>query len=363
MIKRNGNSIRESKKTNHQLDKLSPFVFRIEVKENTGLADEIVSRELSEVFSLQIEFNCFKLPSFAEWLQKLDDQPGDFNLVIYVRNLGEDPLSALWGLRHLKKLDELGIIIEASEPEEKVEVRLDELKLAENSSFRTRAVVEIDCRTEISSLKKLLDRVFLETSASVYLRKKIGHSLNRASEFSSLIANYKDRLLPLVFEDCFPEINPELWLPEISCRGAQGSCFISADGHIYPCRKSRFPEGNILKDRLKEIFESWGSEEIELCLENVAEKRKQLLLPVAGEKPFLIESDLKPIPLFRVREEKQGATLIKGLDGLAVTSKGYEIIRELDRKKTLKSLKKKYGGEAISFIFSLFMSGFLKFEK
>jgi len=342
-----------------------PFIFRVEINRDLDKASKIISAVLPSSSFLVFEVSNGLQPQLLKWLESLEQVPADLSFNLMVRNPGDLSGEILLALRHLRRLNEFEIITGVLENQKESDRIIQALKRAEQSALRTRAVLEIGNEVGTESLQNFLDRLFSQTSAAVSLRRAGSEKLTLPNKWEVLFSGYLKKLHPLSFDECFPEINPRLWLGSISCRGGFGSGYVTAEGILKPCRLSDLVLGNLLKKDLEAIWADFlknrGSSA--LCPLNVFEKRRQMINAPASDQPFVLESGLKPVPLYRIRQGKFGATLIKNLDGLLLTEKGLKIIKEIDGNRTLKALKKKFGDEAVSLVFALFLQGFVRLEK
>ncbi|MBC7361940.1 MAG: hypothetical protein H5U06_06630 [Candidatus Aminicenantes bacterium] len=366
MIFKSQNKYQDLRKSNSFIPPFPrPFIFRVEINKDFDKTGKIISAILPSSSFLVFEVSDGLQPQLLEWLNSLDRRPTDLSFSLLARNPGDLSGQVLLALRHLRRFNELEIIVGASEIEKGSDKIIKALKLVEQSALRTKAVLEIGNEVETGNLKDFLTRLFSQTSTAVALRRAEREKLNLANKWEELVSSYLSNLLPLSFEECFPEINPGLWLESISCRGGFGSGYVTAEGVLKPCRLSDLALGNLLEKDLETIWADFLKirDSSALCPLKVYEKRRQTINAPPPNRPFVLESGLKPVPLFRIRQEKCGATLIKGLDGLMLTEKGLKIIKEVNGNRTLKALKKKFGKEAVSLIFALFLQGFVRLEK
>lgn len=246
-------------------------------------------------------------------------------------------------------------------------------------------------------------------------------SVSISAGLSSWVNELKVRGLVLWLEECFPlvssapdrhldhglniglNLNPNLHPnpnnftkgPMPSCRQAFGSCFIDRNGLVKPCRLSEHLIGDLKQKQLKDILSSFIFSDRHYCflesmpLQSVQSESASApsapstpsapsefsfssrLLPPSFlsapsssfNTPFILDSSLKPVPLFKLLDRDWGATLAYNYDSLVLSHKGARLAGSIDGSHNLRWFKKKFGAKALSFICGLFLKGYIRLEE
>ena len=272
----------------------------------------------------------------------------------------------------------------------------------------------------LASLRDFADKalaVGLETNASVNLTSWVCHHLSelvaeaqdlginhvfcyrcsavsgRQAEASELaqalqvLLSLRRQGISISLGNCVPNCFVNTDSP--GCLGGITSAVVDALGNVYPCGGSSESAGNLLENELTEI---WRSEVMEKWREALPEEcahcAKAELCPGGcraiasrGEAKcdplirrafsedaeelheVVLEEDLCPVPCYAVRAEEFGWTLMRGERVIPVSFQAQEILRLFDGEHTLAQIERQCGTAALSFVYSLYVRGFVEFSE
>lgn len=200
------------------------------------------------------------------------------------------------------------------------------------------------------------------------------------------IEELRDQNLPVTMANCLPQC---FYPTDFKCLAAISFCAIDPLGNVRPCNFTNFIMGNILKESLKEIWESkqirqWLnkiSKECEKCdflpdchggckafSTNLGISKDPLMsfhenLPVKNitdKKILSLPEEALPVPNFTAKKEKFGMVLI--LDGniIPISHKAVEIIKYYNGKTSIGDIQNKFGLPAVQLTESLYKKGFIR---
>lgn len=180
------------------------------------------------------------------------------------------------------------------------------------------------------------------------------------------------------FPNCFSG------LQERSCLAGVVAAFIDARGDLYPCRGSQCRVGNVVSGDLESLWQDpalaeWRGTLPPQCLEcanrelcpggNRAVGGEEQGDPLIGEAlpsavealhEVVLEEDLCPKPLYATREEDFGWVLMRANQVIPVSFKAGEVLALFDGNHSLAEVERRFGAAALSFIYSLYVRGFVK---
>ena len=188
---------------------------------------------------------------------------------------------------------------------------------------------------------------------------------------------------------CFPNCFSGMDTP--GCMAGNVKCAVSCEGKLLPCRYCARTEetGRVTAGKLSEAWETplmrrWraflgsacnGCSRQNLCAGGCparADMEKNCADPLvcmgaAAEENTLqevtLEDELCPVPRYRARKEKFGWLLMRGGRVIPVSFKAEPVLAMLDGKFTLADVEDKFGSGALSFIYSLYVRGFVDFKQ
>jgi len=198
------------------------------------------------------------------------------------------------------------------------------------------------------------------------------------------ISRLKAQGYPIELGNCFPYC----FYPDLAYGCMAGITFaaISPQGEVRPCSHSPLVAGNLLSEGITPIWKSpalrkWRRKLPQNCLscskitfcpggckaQADLEGCDQLITgPVKDSTGQLLEvnleEDLRPVLSAAQRQEDFGLILIKQQQVIPLTHKGSKLIQQLDGQLSLKQLQQKFGGSALSFIYSLYIRGMVDFK-
>ncbi|MGQ9802195.1 MAG: SPASM domain-containing protein [Candidatus Saccharicenans sp.] len=292
-----------------------------------------------------------------------------------------------------------------------------------SAGLKTGLMLELssDSDMEISDIENLIISARQAGALEIFLRPSLFPSnqpkfenLNGA-DFIDFLTRLNAGGFPLTLEECFPGTWPDLGGLSLNCRQAFGSCFVDRNGLVKPCRLSETVLGDLKQRPLKDIFSEYIFSRRQYCFFASAQLKKNefsysldpefasaltknqnsfsaidsgpthpsthtpfpdqasgLTSPTASfaspeaapsTGPVILDSSLKPVPLFRLLDRPWGATLVHQYDGLILTHKGAGTARFIDGRHNLRWFKKKFGDKILSLIYGLFLKGYLRLEK
>ncbi len=173
------------------------------------------------------------------------------------------------------------------------------------------------------------------------------------------------------------------------CQGGIVTACVDSEGFMLPCRCSSLRAGSLLEHEVtelwrSEIMESWRADIPEACagcahsgmcaggcrsMGKICGCGQDPLIcgPVADKEQFLhevtLEEELCPVPKYSVRDEDFGWALIKANKVIPVTFKAGEVLEKFDGKTSLGEIERELGAPALSFIYSLYVRGFVEFKE
>jgi len=168
-----------------------------------------------------------------------------------------------------------------------------------------------------------------------------------------------------------------------------GATFATIDpyGNVRPCNHSPVVAGNLLKEEITKIWRSRAMKAFRSALPGECRKCRRLSYCPGGCKamagllgvprdPLIrnrvvkeeeaallevtLEDELCPVPRYAVRQEEFGWALIRQSQVIPVSHKAGKVIMTFDGKTDLRTIEKKFGGPALSFIYSLYVRGFVE---
>lgn len=265
----------------------------------------------------------------------------------------------------------------------------------ENIRFAARAGLEVFTNTVLTKFSCEQVEEIITLSQSLGARYAVfnrflggGHPLNptdrQLKKAISLIEKLQKQGTPCRLGNCVPPC-----FIKNSSDGANGgfeSCAISPRGWVRPDNLTSYVFGNIFEQTIEDIWESpraqWYRDQIPLaCLQCAEVNRcrggaksvtiehnlqKDFLMtkPIQRAKPakVVLADDWKPIPYFRVREERFGYLVARYNWSVPVTSDAKPILDAIDGENTLAELHERFGDSAMEFIGQLYEEKCIGFE-
>lgn len=355
-----------------------PLVFRLEWKPGAEWAGSALEEIVAEAHIIQLESVQPLDEEAVGLLQKLDNRPEKFSLKLLLRpgeSMARATAEFIRPLSRLKKLSALIVIISCRTAEKSLQLIKEALSAAASAGLKPGVMTELEPDTPAAELEKLVREVRLSGALGIALRP--ASAANPNPVFGKTLANCLSHLkaegIPVSLEECFPGLEPEPPALEPNCRRAFGSCYIDSLGRVKACRPSGEILGNLRKQKLEEIWSGFLFAE-DLCsraalsaqslkLEENETAEANGMAEVENFSPTILDSSLRPVPLFILKKKKWGAALIKGFDGLVLSPKGEKLVRMIDGKNTLRSIRKKFGPRSAGLIYALFLRGLVRLEK
>lgn len=351
-----------------------PFVFRLEWKPGAEWAGSALEEIIAEAHFIQLEAVQPLDEEVVDLLRKLDDRPEKFSLRLLSRaeDFGAETIKKFIGpLSRLKKLDAVIFVI-SSRSDEPAQAEVSSLlSAAASAGLKPGILVELEPGASVSGLEQLIKNLRLSGAMEIALRptSAVNPHPNFGKNLANCLSHLKSEGIPVSLEECFPGLEP--WPPalEPNCRWAFGSCYLDSQGRVRACRQSREILGDLSRQKLEEIWSGYLLAQ-SVCAE-VGPLKTRDKNELGPEEPGLsmspcpveLDSSLRPVPLFILKDKKWGAALIKGLDGLVLSQKGGKLARMIDGKNTLRSIRKKFGPRSAGLIYALFLMGLVRLEK
>ncbi len=369
-----------------------PFVFRLELSPEVAWAPRLLQEISSSASVIQIEVTGPLTEAVLRLLKQLDDAREPFSLRLLVggddRSVGEcfDPLS------RLKKLAALMFLIKTPVEEAPVAKSKELLAAAASSGLKPGVLIELSPSASLSDLKNFILDVRQAGALEISLRPSLPltapyDEVISEKELSDSLAGLKNYGLPVFLEECFPGqaaastsgLNPDSVTFELNCRRGFGCCYVDRKGLVKVCRQSDRVLGDLARRSPGDIWKEFlyarnicPLSELRRSQDDFGEDKN----PQKNEKadkinnedratrePINLDSCLRPVPLFTLKEKSWGALLIKGLDGVILSPRGAKIAAFIDGQKDLKLLRKKYGTRGVQFVLALFLKGLVRLEK
>lgn len=174
------------------------------------------------------------------------------------------------------------------------------------------------------------------------------------------------------------------------CLGAVVSGAVNARGELIPCSCCHDMVGYSLLEN--EVTPAWRSPQMEAwrndipsvcehcarlsycpggcrtCAEMAGVDKDPLIRkPITSEAPVLrevtLEEELCPTPCYVVREEDFGWALIRANQVIPVSYKAGPVLKLFDGHTTLAQIERQLGAAALSFVYSLYVRGFVEFAE
>ncbi|MBQ7529659.1 SPASM domain-containing protein, partial [bacterium] len=198
----------------------------------------------------------------------------------------------------------------------------------------------------------------------------------------SQVQEYQDLGYNIELSSCFPNCISRQNTQ--NCFAATVSCALNSLGQLSPCRYSGvWSTLNLVDHNLEEVwqdlvFKPWREYKNTKC-----ESCPQSGLCYGGCKLYeddpliyprnmaedqivrdvVLEEGLRPLPLYKVRQEPFGILLMREDRVIPVSEKAAIVLKLFDGEHTLKDIKDKLGFGVIPFIYSLHMRGFVKLQE
>ncbi|MCR4409756.1 MAG: hypothetical protein NUW11_05630 [Candidatus Saccharicenans sp.] len=355
-----------------------PFVFRLEWKPGAEWAGSALEEIIAEAHFIQLEAVQPLDEEVVDLLRKLDDRPEKFSLRLLSRaeDFGAETIKKFIGpLSRLKKLDAVIFVI-SSRSDEPAQAEVSSLlSAAASAGLKPGILVELEPGASVSGLEQLIKNLRLSGAMEIALRPTSAANPhpNFGKNLANCLSHLKSEGIPVSLGECFPGLEPGLSALEPNCRRAFGSCYLDSQGLVRACRQSREILGDLSRQKLAEIWPGYLFAE-DLCsraaltvqslkLEENEAVEANGMAEVENLSPTSLDSSLRPVPLFILKDKKWGAALIKGLDGLVLSPKGEKLARMIDGKNTLRSIRKKFGPRSAGLIYALFLRGLVRLEK
>lgn len=170
------------------------------------------------------------------------------------------------------------------------------------------------------------------------------------------------------------------------CLGGITFAYINAQGQLLPCHHATQAAGSLLDCDLETLWQASALQEwrqalppqcasctrINYCpggcrAAAIANNDGDPLLsvtPIQESEQVIqdvtLEDELCPLPLYIARPESFGWALIKGCRAIPVSHKAGSVLSLLDGKSNLADIEAQFGGVALSFIYSLYVRGFVE---
>ncbi len=169
------------------------------------------------------------------------------------------------------------------------------------------------------------------------------------------------------------------------CLGGIVSAVINEKGDMLPCGGANDVAGSLLEAGVTEVWRSpsmnaWRENlpsaclecsKVDLCPGGCRALREEGGCDPLIRQPFkeevkslhevVLEEDLCPTPRYAVRREDFGWALIRANQVIPVSAKAEPILQRFDGHTTLADIERQVGAAALSFIYSLYVRGFVEF--
>ncbi|RFT14665.1 MAG: hypothetical protein OP8BY_2491 [Candidatus Saccharicenans subterraneus] len=351
-----------------------PFVFRLEWKPGADWAGSALEEIVRDAHFIQLEAAQPLDEEAVDLLRNLDSRPEKFSLRLLSRaeDSGAETAKKFIGpLSRLKKLAAIIFII-SSRSDEPAQTEVSSLlSAAASAGLKPGILVELEPGASVSGLEQLIKNLRKSGAMEIALRPTSAANPhpNFGKNLANCLSHLKSEGISVSLEECFPGLEPGLSALEPSCRRAFGSCYLDSQGRVRACRQSREILGDLSRQKLEEIWSGYLLAQ-SVCAE-VGPLKTRDKNELGPEEPGLsmspcpveLDSSLRPVPLFILKDKKWGAALIKGLDGLVLSQKGGKLARMIDGKNTLRSIRKKFGPRSAGLIYALFLMGLVRLEK
>lgn len=172
------------------------------------------------------------------------------------------------------------------------------------------------------------------------------------------------------------------------CSAGITYCSVDPWGGMRPCDHSPTVVGNLLSTSVQDLWRgksmrAWRNQlpsacrscsKVSYCPGGCRSEAEALQVaadpligkPVGPEEPTLLEVTLEdglcPVPMYAVRQEDFGWSLIRQTQVIPVTHKAGKVLSAFDGKTTLGDIEQQYGAGALSFVYSLYERNFVDFR-
>ncbi|MGB9907023.1 MAG: SPASM domain-containing protein [Candidatus Saccharicenans sp.] len=351
-----------------------PFVFRLEWKPGAESVGSALDEIIAEAHIIQLEAVQPLEEAAVGLLWNLDKRPEKFDLRLLSRaqDFGAETIKKFIGpLSHLKKLAAIIFIIRSRSEEPAWLALYSSLSAAASAGLKPGLLVELESETSFSELEQLIKKARLSGAMEIALRPASPNNgyLAAGKNLGDFLDQLRAEGIPVLLEECFPWSGPATSTLEPNCRRAFGSCYLDSQGQVKACRQSEKIIGDLRKQKLERIWPRYLFAQNVCPADEARPHSGRPELASAGSSrrsslsPINLDSSLKPVPLFILKNKEWGAALIKGLDGLLLSPKGEKLARMIDGKNTLRSIRKKFGRRSAGLVYALFLRGLIRLEK
>ncbi len=375
-----------------------PFVFRLALNPETAWTPRLIEKISFSASIIQIEVNGLLTEAALTLLKQLDDAREPFSLRLLVGADGGNVSKCFDPLSRLKKLAALMFITNAPTEEASVTKLKELLAAAASSGLKPGVLIELPPSASLSDLKKFILDVRPAGALEISLRPSLlltapNDKVILEKEISDSLAELKNSGLPVSLEECFhglaaafsSTLNPDSVTFELNCRRGFGCCYVDRKGLVKVCRQSDRILGDLARRSPEDIWKEFlfarnicPLSEIPRAQDDFGEDNNPQKNEKANkinnnedratpesdrQEPINLDSSLRPVPLFTLKEKSWGALLIKGLDGVVLSPRGAKIAVLIDGQKDLNLLRKKHGLRAVQLVLALYLKGLVRLEK
>lgn len=206
-------------------------------------------------------------------------------------------------------------------------------------------------------------------------------------EAAAHVREMRDLGMNVSFDKCFPNCVSASDAP--GCFAGTVRCFVGPSAQLSICRCShKRSRGDLLHEELQELwhdelFEPYREDNDGLCagcprlsrcprgcmlyaselgldgdpLISIPEDEEQTLQEV------VLEDELCPVPRYNLRSEAFGWLLMRGANVIPVTAKAGSVLAMFSGRHSLGDIEEKFGQGALSFVYSLYVRGFVEFRE
>ncbi|MGM9992976.1 MAG: SPASM domain-containing protein [Candidatus Bruticola sp.] len=209
-------------------------------------------------------------------------------------------------------------------------------------------------------------------------------SLRRSAE---QIKELRQLGVEVAMSGCFPNCFSKGDIP--SCLAGTVSCAITPDGMLRPCRYVdssgclSLVHNSLTAAWRSDAFINWrriSSESCQQCnkcnlcpggcllyaYKSGGQDKDPLISETETEETILqevtLEDELCPVPCYNIRAEEFGWLLMRGSRVVPVSPKAASVLARFDGRTTLGQIEEEFGSGALSFIYSLYVRGFVEFK-
>ncbi|MBQ7503689.1 hypothetical protein IJT93_13435 [bacterium] len=384
------------------LELKAPVSCEVSLSDETGILNPeqiktVLKKLEADINELEISgweswFKAYGAEAWQELLETLEALKKCFHIHCFNSGLldGDGFTRALTALRRNSNLGTLVFHFgRVSSPEDNP-AAYAELKMAAEAGFDACAAVTLDGQS--AEVLDSLCEGALDGGASFVFFERPAPQRDAAGgdafyEGVSHIREMRDLGMNVGFYNCFP--NCISGGDAFGCFAGTVKCFINAEARLSPCRYSqKHTQGDLLHEDLQALwhdgmFEPYRADSDGLCggcahigkcprgcmlyaLELGLDGDPLISLPEDEEQTLqevVLEDELCPVPRYNIRSEAFGWLLMRGAQVIPVTAKAGSVLAMLSGRHSLGDIEEKFGQGALSFVYSLYVRGFVEFRE